>query len=44
MTIRNMGILLIEDSRLCHEVYNVLVEHLGEPIQQIGDIELSDTI
>lgn len=39
-----MGILLIEDSRLCHEIYNVLVEHLGEPIQQIGDIELSGTV
>lgn len=36
-----MGILLIENSRLCHEVYDVLVEHCGEPIQQIGDIDLS---
>ena len=36
-----IGILLIEESRLCHEVYNVLVEHCGEPIQQIGEIDLS---
>jgi hypothetical protein len=35
-----LGILLLENSRLCHEVYNVLVEHLGEPIQQIGEIDL----
>lgn len=35
-----MGILLVEDSRLCREVFEVLVEHCGEPIQQIAEIDL----
>jgi hypothetical protein len=35
-----MGILLVEDSSLCREVYKVLVEHCGEPIQQIAEIDL----
>jgi hypothetical protein len=34
------GTLLVEDSRLCREVYKVLVEHCGEPIQQIAEIDL----
>jgi hypothetical protein len=35
-----MGILLVEDSRFCREIYKVLVEHCGEPIQQIAEIDL----
>jgi hypothetical protein len=35
------GVLLVEDSRLCREVYRVLVEHCGEPIQQIAEIDLT---
>jgi hypothetical protein len=38
------GILLFEDAIICRQVYKVLVQHLGEPIQQIGDIDLSDTV
>lgn len=35
------GILLFEDAIICRQVYEVLVQHLGEPIQQVGDIDLS---
>jgi hypothetical protein len=35
------GVLLVEDSRLCREVYRVLVEHCGEPIHQIAEIDLT---
>ena len=39
-----VGVLLFEDFFFCHQVYTVLLEHLGEPIQQIGDIDLSDSL
>jgi hypothetical protein len=35
------GILLFQDATICRQVYELLVQHLGEPIQQIGDIDLS---
>ena len=35
------GILLFEDPIICRQLYEVLLQHLGEPIQQIGDIDLS---
>jgi hypothetical protein len=34
------GILLFEDSVICRQLYEVLVQHLGESIQRIGDIDL----
>lgn len=30
----------VEDTIICRKVHGVLVQHLGEPIQQIGDIDL----
>jgi hypothetical protein len=38
------GILLFQDACVCREIYEVLVQHLGKPIQQIGDIDLSETV
>ena len=38
------GILLFEDPIICRQLYELLVQHLGETIQQIGDIDLSDTV
>jgi hypothetical protein len=37
-----VGVLLIEDVLICRQIYTVLLEHLGKPIHQIGDIDLSD--
>jgi hypothetical protein len=37
-----VGVLLIEDVLTCRQIYTVLLEHLGNPIHQIGDIDLSD--
>jgi hypothetical protein len=36
-----MGTVLFDDSVFCGEIYRVLVEHLGRPIQQLGEIDLS---
>ena len=35
------GILRFQDATICRQVYEVLVQRLGEPIRQIGDIDLS---
>ena len=35
-----MGELLISDAAFCSEIYEVLLRHCGETIQDIGDIEL----
>jgi hypothetical protein len=35
------GILLFEEAIICRQVYEVLVQHLGESILQIGDIDLN---
>ena len=38
------GILFFEEALICRQVYAVLVQQLGEPIRQIGDIDLNDTV
>ena len=38
-----VGALLFEDPLFCRQVFKLLNEHSGEPIQQISDIDLSDT-
>ena len=35
-----IGTLLVEDSSFCQEIYTVLTEQRGKPIQEIGDIDL----
>lgn len=35
-----VGTLLFEDPLFCREIYRLLVEHCGEPIQQIADMDL----
>lgn len=39
-----VGVLRFEKSSFCRQVYMVLLEHLGEAIHQIGDIDLNDTL
>jgi hypothetical protein len=38
-----MGELFISDAAFCSEFYEVLLRHCGKTIQEIGDIDLSDT-
>lgn len=35
-----VGTLLFEDPIFCHEIYRLLIEHCGEPIQQIAEMDL----
>ena len=39
-----LGILLIEDYSLCQEVFNLIAQHCGRTISEIGDIDLSHTL
>jgi hypothetical protein len=36
-----VGTLLLSDAAFCEEIFEVLMQHLGEMIQEIGDIDLS---
>jgi hypothetical protein len=36
-----VGTLLFEDPIFCHEIYRLLIEHCGEPIQQIAEMDLT---
>ena len=38
-----MGDLSISDAAFCSEIYAVLHRHCGKTIQEIGDIDISDT-
>jgi len=38
-----MGELFISDAAFCSEIYEVLLRHCGKTIQEIGDIDLTDT-
>ena len=38
-----MGELFLGDAAFCSEIYKVLVRHCSKTIQDIGDIDLSDT-
>jgi hypothetical protein len=38
-----MGELVISDAAFCLEIYAVLLRHCGKTIQEIGDMDLSDT-
>jgi hypothetical protein len=39
-----MGVLLLSDPAFCGEIYRVLIQHCGETIREIGDIDLSYTL
>lgn len=39
-----LGILLFEDLVFCRQIYTELIKHLGEPIQQIGEIDLGHIV
>jgi hypothetical protein len=38
-----MDELFINDATFCSEIYKVLLRHCSKTIQEIGDIDLSDT-
>ncbi len=38
-----MGELFMSDAAFCSEIYKVLVRHCSKTIQDIGDIDLTDT-
>jgi hypothetical protein len=39
-----VGALLLDDPAFCQEIFEVLSQHLGNTIQEIGDIDLSYTL
>lgn len=38
-----MGTLMFDDSQFCCQIQTLLQEHCGQPIRQIGDVDLSHT-
>ena len=38
-----MGELFVSDDAFCSKIYAVLLRHRGKTIQEVGDIDLSDT-
>ena len=36
-----LGVLLVEDYALCQQLFNMLAQHWGKTIREIGDIDLS---
>ena len=36
-----MGTLLFEDAAFCRQIYELLQQHCGKSIQQIGDLDVS---
>ena len=39
-----VGALLLDDPAFCREIFEVLSQHLGNTIQEIGDIDLEYTL
>lgn len=39
-----MGCLLFDDRAFCLQVYHLLKDHCGEPIQTIAELDLSHTL
>jgi hypothetical protein len=39
-----VGELLLDDPAFCQEIFEVLSQHLGNTIQEIGDIDLSHPV
>jgi hypothetical protein len=38
-----MGELFVSDAAFCMEIYEMLLRHCGKTIQEVGDLDLSDT-
>lgn len=38
--IRYMGSLVVDDPKLCEQLYQYLQKHLGRTIKDIGDLEI----
>ncbi|HEX2933452.1 MAG TPA: hypothetical protein VHV54_27230 [Candidatus Binatia bacterium] len=36
-----MGTLIFEDATFCRQIYELLQKHIGEPIKEIGDLDVS---
>jgi hypothetical protein len=36
-----IGELSLDDPAFCREIFNVLIEHVGETIQEIGETDFS---
>jgi len=41
---RHIGAILFDDSTFCWLIFNVLKSHLGWPIKDIDDLDLSFTL
>jgi hypothetical protein len=39
-----VGALLLDDAAFCREIFEVLSKHLGNTIQELGDIDLEYTL
>ncbi len=39
-----LGTLLCRDPEVCRTAYQILQEHIGKPINEIGDLDLPDVI
>lgn len=39
-----LGVLLVEDYALCQQLFNLLPQHCGKTIREIGDIDVSGTL
>jgi len=39
-----VGALLLDDSAFCRGIFEILLQHLGNTIQEIGDIDLRYTL
>jgi hypothetical protein len=39
-----MGTLLIEDAGFCRQISSLLQKHLGDSIEKIGSLDLSDLL
>jgi hypothetical protein len=43
-TIRYMGSLLFQDAVFCRQIQDLLQQHLGRSIKEIGDLDVSFTL
>lgn len=39
-----VGTLIFDDVKLCHQMTDLLRQHIGRPIEEIGDLDLSYTL
>jgi len=39
-----VGTLIFDDLKFCHQITALLKQHIGRPIEEIGDLDLSYTL